>query len=89
MLKYKGFVKKFLIGPLWGEVGLFRVVLRLRGIKIVFNLGPNFCFYKSYMYDPFIFPKTSFSKIRSPLTVTGMALCVDLGPKCQNLFFLV
>jgi hypothetical protein len=24
-----------------------------------------------------------------PLTVTGMALCVDLGPKCQNLFCLV
>ncbi len=32
IVKYEGFVKKiFLIGPLWGEVGLFRVVLRLRG----------------------------------------------------------
>ncbi len=31
--------KKFLIGPLWGEVGLFSVVLRLRGMKIVYNLG--------------------------------------------------
>jgi hypothetical protein len=27
-----------------------------------------------------VFPKFD------PLTVTGMALCVDLGPKCQNLF---
>jgi hypothetical protein len=43
MLKYEGFVKKqSLIGPLWEEVGLFRVVLRLRGIKIVFNLGQFF-----------------------------------------------
>ncbi len=24
-----------------------------------------------------------------PLTATGMALCVNLGPKCQNLFPLV
>jgi hypothetical protein len=24
-----------------------------------------------------------------PLTAIGMALCVDLGPKCQNLFSLV
>jgi hypothetical protein len=31
--------KQFLIGPFWGEVGLFRVVLRLRGINNVFNLG--------------------------------------------------
>ncbi len=29
MLKYSGFVKKNLIGPLWGEVRLFRVVLRV------------------------------------------------------------
>ncbi len=42
--KYEGFVKKqFLIGPQWGEVGLFHVVLRLRGIKIHFNLG-QICF---------------------------------------------
>jgi hypothetical protein len=46
MLKYEGFVKKhFLIGPLWGEVGFFRVVLRLRGIKFVFNLGKFFFFF--------------------------------------------
>jgi hypothetical protein len=27
--------------------------------------------------------------IFDPLTAPGMALCVDLGPKCQNLFCLV
>jgi hypothetical protein len=45
MLKYEGFVTKiFWIGPLWGEVGLFRVVLRLRGMKIFLNLGQKFFF---------------------------------------------
>ncbi len=31
--------KNFLIGPFWAEVQFFCIVLRLRGIKIVFNLG--------------------------------------------------
>ncbi len=42
---------------------------------------------KSYL-TPFYLLKIFFPKF-DPLTVTGMALCVDLGPKCQNLFFLV
>jgi hypothetical protein len=41
MLKYKGYVTKIFIGPLWGEVGLFRVVLRLRGIKNCFKPWPK------------------------------------------------
>jgi hypothetical protein len=67
-----------------GEVGLFRIFLRLRGIKIVFNLGQifYFIFYR-------IFAKNSFFPKFVPLSVTGMALCVDLGPKRQNLFCLV
>ncbi len=56
----KVLLKKILIGPLWGEVGLFHVVLRLRGIKIVFNLSQNL---KKIIYDPFIFAKNGFSKI--------------------------
>jgi hypothetical protein len=36
------------------------------------------------LYDPrLVFPNFD------PLTVSGMALCVDFGPKCQNLFCLV
>ncbi len=31
--------KNFLIGPLWGELQLFRVVLRLRGMKKIFEVG--------------------------------------------------
>ncbi len=68
------------------EVGLFRVVLRLRGMKIVLNLGKNFCL--KIIYDPCVFPKIVFPKF-DQLTVTGMALYVDLGPKCHNLFCLV
>jgi hypothetical protein len=36
------------------------------------------------LYDPIlVFPKFD------PLTAPGMALCVNLGQKCQNLFPLV
>jgi hypothetical protein len=38
-MNIKVLYKYFWIGPLWGEVELFRVVLRLRGIKNVLNLG--------------------------------------------------
>ncbi len=32
--------------------------------------------------------KENFQKFK-PLTAKGMALCVDIGPKCKNLFRLV
>jgi hypothetical protein len=74
-----------LIGPFWGELRLFRVVLRLRGTKIFFKIGQKF--FLSYMTLKYLliidFPKFD------PLTEAGMALCVNLGPKCQNLFLLV
>jgi hypothetical protein len=76
-----------LIGPLWGKLRLFRVVLGLRGMKKNFKLGQKFFFQKSYMTLKYLliidFPKFE------PLTVAEMVLCVDLGPKCQNLFPLV
>jgi hypothetical protein len=86
MIRFWG--KQFLIGPLWGELRLFRVVLRLRGMKTIFELGQkNILFFFSFM-NPLhelilVFPKFD------PLTAPGMALCVNLGPKCQNLFPLV
>jgi hypothetical protein len=52
-----------------------------------FELGRKKLFIFSFMnplYEPIlVFPKFD------PLTAPGMALCVDLGPKCQNLFCLV
>jgi hypothetical protein len=44
MLKYEGFVKKIIFD--WAILGdLFRVVLRLQGIRIVLNLGQIFFFF--------------------------------------------
>jgi hypothetical protein len=77
----------FLIGPLLGELRLFRAVLRLRAIKKIFELGQkNILIF--FIYEPFIWANTSFSEIRS-INCARDGLCVNLGPKCQNLFPLV
>ncbi len=80
--------KKILIGPFWGEVRFFRVVLGLRGIKIVFNLGPKKFFFSTSYMTPLYLLKKVFPKF-DPLTASGMAFSVNLGPKYQNLFPLV
>ncbi len=76
-----------MIVPLRGELLLFRVVLGLRGMKKMFKMGQIFLFFKSYMSLKYLliidFPKFD------PLTAAEMALCGNLGPKCQNLFPLV
>ncbi len=76
-----------MIGPLWGELRLFHVVLGIREMKTNFKIGPNIFKKKSYMTLKYLliidFPKFE------PLTVAEMALWGNLGPKCQNLFPLV
>ena len=76
-----------MIGPFWGELRLFRVVLGLRGMKKIFKIGQKHFFLKSCMSLKYLliidFPKFE------PLTAAEMALCGNLGPKCQNLFPLV
>ena len=77
-----------MIGPLWGELRLFRVVLRLRGMKKIFKIGQKiFYFLKSYITLKYLliidFPKFD------PLTAAEVAFCGNIGPKCQNLFPLV
>ncbi len=61
-----------MIGPLWGELRLFRVVLRLRGMKKNVKVGQIFLFFKSYMTLKYLliidFPKFD------PLTAAEMAL---------------
>ncbi len=58
-----------------------------RNAKIFQNRPKYFLFFKSYMTLLYLliidFPKFD------PLTAAGMALFVNLGPKCQNLFPLV
>jgi hypothetical protein len=70
--------KTFLIGPVLEEVRFFCVVLGLRGMK------KNFVLFMNPFYELILV----FSKF-DPLMAPGMALCVNLGPKCQNLFCLV
>ncbi len=77
-----------MIGPIWGKLRLFRIVLRLLGMKKIFELGQNF-FKFFFIYEPYIYkPILVFPKF-DPLTAPGMALCVNLGPKSLNLFPLV
>ncbi len=75
-----------MIGPLLGEVRFFRVVLRLRGMLTIFEVDKKIFFFSfiNPSYEPIlVFPKFDL------LTAPGMALCVDLGPKCKILFPLV
>jgi hypothetical protein len=57
------------------------------GMTKIFKISQFFLFFKSYMTLSYLliidFPKFD------PLTATGMALCVNPGPKCQNVFPLV
>jgi hypothetical protein len=83
-MSQKILAKKILIGPLLGEVRFFCLVLGLRRMKKYFELGQNFFSFVNPLYEPIlVFPKFD------PITAPGMALRVNLGPKCQNLFPLV
>ena len=58
-----------------------------RNKKIFQDRPKNFFIFK-IIYDPLLLLIIDFPKF-DPLTAAGMALCVNLGPKCQNLFPLV
>ncbi len=79
--------KIFWVGPFWGEVRFFRVVLGLRRMKKNFELGQIFFIFFSFV-NPFYEPILVFPKF-DQITAPGMALGVNLRPKCQNLFPLV
>ncbi len=75
----------------WNIMGGATIIprsLRTTQIEKIFQDRPKiFLFFKSYMTLTYMliidFPKFD------PLTAAGMALCVNLGPKCQNLFLIV
>ncbi len=46
--------KNFFIGQFWGEVRFFHVVLGLRGIKTVFNLGKKKFFLQHHIWPLYI-----------------------------------
>jgi hypothetical protein len=61
--------------------------LKIAGNENWFQPRPKIFIKKSYMTLLYLL-KIVFPKF-DPLTVIGMDLCVDLGPKCHNLFCLV
>jgi hypothetical protein len=65
----------------------FSVVFRLHKMKKNFKIGRNFFVKKSYMTLKYLLI-IDFTKF-DILTAAEMALCGNLGPKCQNLFPLV
>ncbi len=84
MIKFSGFVNK--LCHYWGSYDSSAHSLKTKGNKKFFMLG-QFFFFNSYMTPLYlliiVFPKFY------PLTATWMAVCADVGPKCQNLFCLV
>jgi hypothetical protein len=87
MLKYEGFVANYFCLAHYGRRWIIPRSLKTTGNKNCLKHRLKFFLFFKIIYDPFTFAKNSFSKI--PVTVTGMVLCVDLGPKCHNLFCLV
>ncbi len=75
----------------WASIGggtIFPRSLKTTRNEKKFELGQKcFVLFFSFM-NPLCGPILVFPKF-DPLTASGMALCVDLGPKCQNLFCLV
>ncbi len=71
-----------------GEVRFFRVVLGLRRMEKKFELGKNFLYFFFSFVNPLYEPILVFPKF-DPITAPGMALRVNLGPKCQHLVPLV
>ena len=75
----------------WTIIGGATIIPRslktTRNEKYFQDRPKSFLFFKSHMTLKYLlildFPKFD------PLTVAEMALCVNLGPKCQNLFPLV
>jgi hypothetical protein len=69
----------------WANIGeVYRIVprsLQTREITKIFNHGQKIFFLKSYI-TPLYLIKLVFPKF-DPLTVTGMNLCVDVGPNVK------
>ncbi len=81
-------MKKFFDWTILGGTTIIPRSLRTTRNEKNFQDRPKFFFFfKSYMTLKY-FLITDFPKF-DPLKATEMALCGNLGPKCQNLFPLV
>jgi hypothetical protein len=87
MHKYnKILVKKFFVWTIMVGATIIPRSPRTTRNEKIFKIGQIFK-KKSYMTLKYLLIK-DFPKF-DPLTAAEMALCVNLGPKCQNLFPLV
>ncbi len=79
--------KKLFDWPSFGGGAIFPRSPRTTRNEKIFELGQKNIFIFLFMNPLYelilVFPKFD------PVTAPGMALCVNLGPKCQNLFCLV
>jgi hypothetical protein len=81
-------VKKFFDWTIMGRATIIPRSLKTTGNEKIFQDRPKkFLFLKSYMTLKYLLI-INFPKFDS-LTAAEMALCGNLGPKCQNLFPLV
>jgi hypothetical protein len=84
MSKYLDFTQKNFDWAIIGGGTIFPRSPRTTQNEKNFELGKNFFSFVNPLYEPIlVFPKFD------PITAPGMALRVNLGPKCQNLFPLV
>ncbi len=72
---------------MWGATIIPRSPKTTRNEKKFQDRPKNFLFFKSYMTLKYLLI-IDLSKF-DPLTAAEMALCGNLGPKCQNVFLLV
>jgi hypothetical protein len=86
-LNNKILVKNFFYWTIMGGATIIPRSPRTTRNEKNFKVGPKFFFFKSYMTLKYLLIR-DFPKF-DPFTAADMALCVNLGPKCQNLFPLV
>ncbi len=78
-----------MIGPLLEGGTIFpRSLKTTQNEKKMLARSKHFFIFFYLFINPFYEPTLVFLKF-DPLTASGMALCVDLGPKCQIIFPLV
>jgi hypothetical protein len=90
MLKSLDFGEKIFYWTIMGEAMIVPHSLKTKRNQQIFQDRPKFIFYflNHKCVPPFYLLIIDFPKF-DPLAATGMALCVNLGPKCKILFPLV
>ena len=81
-------MRNFFIGPLWGGATIIPRSLKTTQNEKIFKIGQKILYFLNHIRPLKYLLIIHFPKF-DPLTAAEMALCGNLGPKCQNLFPLV